>query len=577
MSSPWSRHATTERPGAPDEDAESDAPPDDPTPPEAAASTNGHRSNGHARPAEHPDRVEQAGPEQAGQEHAGPLEHAGPASTDTDVRPLDDGEMAAAFGRPPDGHTPRRDHDTGHDTGDDATAGAGTRRRDQAGSREPSVALASAFGRPQGAPETLQRPAEGHAPAEHTADDLWDAETTERDPWRDPAAPVELGAPAVREAEPGPDRRGTGPRLSARELLFGRRVAPGALVLLAVVALLVGAVGGVVGHLTAEGSDTLIDPGATLAQVDAGKERPAGSVSDVAGRVVPAVVSIEVRSGTTGGTGSGVVIDPRGDIVTNNHVVSLAATDPRATLEAVFSSGQRATARIVGRDPQTDIAVVKVDVANPTVAQLGRSSDLRVGDGVIAIGSPLGLAGTVTTGIVSALRRPVRLDAESADANPVIDAIQTDAAINPGNSGGALVDSTGAVVGINTAIRTLGGTDSSGQGGSIGLGFAIPIDDVRTIAQSLIQTGGFAHTDLGVNAKSVTDGTSDGAQILNVRQGGPADRAGVLEGDVVTRVDDRPIASADELTVAIREHRPGETVTLGVVRGGRPLSLQAQL
>jgi S1-C subfamily serine protease len=545
MSSPWSRNATTERPDAPEDDDLADGGAADDAPTASGAPTNGHhRANGHARPADPEDSA------------------TSPADGDGHV--LDEREMAAAFGRP-DGEPP-------------AETAAPARPREQAGSREPSVALAGAFGRPEGTPETLQRPAGStRSRSGHETGDLWAGETTERDPWRDPAAAVELGAPAVREGAPGPDRRATGPRLSARELLFGKRVAPSALIVLAVIALLVGAVGGVVGHLTAAGSDALVDPGASLAQVDPGKERPAGSVADVAGRVVPAVVSIEVRSGTTGGTGSGVVIDPRGDIVTNNHVVSLAATDPRATLEAVFASGMRATARIVGRDPQTDIAVVKVDIANPVVAQLGRSSDLRVGDGVVAIGSPLGLAGTVTTGIVSSLRRPVRLDAESANANPVIDAIQTDAAINPGNSGGALVDSTGAVVGINTAIRTLGGTDSSGQGGSIGLGFAIPIDDVRTIAQSLIQTGGFAHTDLGVNAKSVTDGTSDGALILNVRQGGPAARAGVLEGDVVTRVDDRPVASADELTVAIREHRPGETVTLGVVRGGRPLSLQAQL
>jgi S1-C subfamily serine protease len=595
MSSPWSRQATTERPGAPDDDApDDDAPADDAAPAapgvtrddaasddvprdDDAPGTNGHHTNGHPRSAVS-GSTEQTPDDDA--TDPGPRPASGTNGQPPSLRPprtghvLDDGEMAAAFGRPPGGSGAGRDGADG--TG--GTTDAGPRRPDRAGTREPSVALAGAFGRPQGAPDTLQRPAgSSGGRAGHAPDDLWDGETAERDPWRDPSAPVELGAPAVREGEPGPDRRAAGPRLSARELLFGRRVAPSALVLLAVVALLVGAVGGVVGHLTAEGSDALIDPGASLAQVDPGKERPAGSVADVAGRVVPAVVSIEVRSGTTGGTGSGVVVDPRGDIVTNNHVVSLAATDPRATLEAVFASGVRAAARIVGRDPQTDIAVVKVDVANPVVAQLGRSADLRVGDGVIAIGSPLGLAGTVTTGIVSSLRRPVRLDAESADANPVIDAIQTDAAINPGNSGGALVDSTGAVVGINTAIRTLGGTDSSGQGGSIGLGFAIPIDDVRTIALSLITTGGFAHTDLGVNAKSVTDGTSDGAQILNVRQGGAADRAGVLEGDVVTRVDDRPIASADELTVAIREHRPGESVTLGVVRAGRPLSLQAQL
>ncbi|MDL5157340.1 trypsin-like peptidase domain-containing protein [Actinomycetospora termitidis] len=523
MSSPWSRPATTERPDAPRETTDESG--EQPERGSGPTASNGHHTNGH---------------------------HTNGRTNGTE------------FARP-----------TGAD-GSFAERPAPS-ALSSTSSREPSVALAGAFGRPTGSAETLQRPGGGEGRDPAGPDDFWDGASAERDPWRDPAAAVELGAPAVREDGPAADRRATGPKLSARELLFGRRVAPSALVLLTVLALLVGAVGGIVGHLTAQSSDALVDPGASLAQVDPGKERPAGSVSDVAGRVVPAVVSIEVRSGTTGGTGSGVVIDPRGDIVTNNHVVSLAATDPRATLEAVFASGARAPARIVGRDPQTDIAVIKVDVADPVVAQLGRSADLQVGDGVIAIGSPLGLAGTVTTGIVSSLRRPVRLDAETANANPVIDAIQTDAAINPGNSGGALVDSTGAVVGINTAIRTLGGGDSSGQGGSIGLGFAIPIDDVRTIAESLIRTGGFAHTDLGVNAKSVTDGTSDGAQVLNVVQGGPASRAGVLEGDVVVRVDDRPIASADELVVAIREHRPGDTVTLGVVRGGRPLSLQAQV
>ena len=290
---------------------------------------------------------------------------------------------------------------------------------------------------------------------------------------------------------------------------------PTALALLAVVALVLGGVGGVVGWAVAGGADRLVDPGASLTPVSPGRERPPGSVADVAGRVAPAVVSLELQAGSSGGTGSGVVLSPDGYIVTNNHVVELAATDPRATLEAVFASGLRAPARVVGRDPQTDVAVVKVELANPVVAQLGRSSDLQVGDGVIAIGSPLGLAGTVTEGIVSSVDRPVRLDAESAEANPVIDAIQTDAAINPGNSGGALVDTSGAVVGINTAIRTLGG----GEGGSIGLGFAIPIDDVRVIAESIIRTGGYTHSDLGVNAKSVTDGASDGAQVLNVRPG----------------------------------------------------------
>ncbi len=474
-------------------------------------------------------------------------------------------ELAAAFGRP-----------SGIATSF-VVSGSGGSTAPAPPPAPPSTALVAAFGRPDADARGLQRPepAGGSTDPWPTEDEaFWEGRAAARDPWRDPGATVALGGPAYAESEPSEDTRGAGPRLSVRDVLLGGRIAPTALVVLGLVALLIGSAGGVLGWVVAGGADRLTDPGASLAQVAPGIERPVGSVAAIAGRTVPAVVSIEVRSGTTGGTGSGVVLDERGDIVTNNHVVALAATDPRATLEAVFASGARAPARVVGRDPQTDLAVVKVDLANPVVAQLGRSGTLQVGDGVIAIGSPLGLAGTVTEGIVSSLRRPVRLDAESSDANPVIDAIQTDAAINPGNSGGALVDSTGAVVGINTAIRTLGG---GGEGGSIGLGFAIPIDDVREIAESLIRTGGYAHPDLGVNAKSVTDGTSDGAQVLNVRQGGVASRAGVVEGDVVTRVDDRSIGSADELVVAVRGHRPGDQVTLTVIRQGRPLTLQVTL
>jgi S1-C subfamily serine protease len=243
----------------------------------------------------------------------------------------------------------------------------------------------------------------------------------------------------------------------------------------------------------------------------------------------------------------------------------------------VFSDGARVPAQVVGADPMTDLAVVKLPVANPTVAPIGRSSDLAVGDGVMAIGSPLGLAGTVTVGIVSAVNRPVRLDPEGSSGDAVIDAVQTDAAINPGNSGGPLVDSTGAVVGINTAIRSLGAEQGGGQGGSIGLGFAIPIDDARGIAEELVRTGRVAHADLGVNARSVTDGATDGAQIQNVVAGGPAAAAGILDGDVVVRVGGRPIAGADELVVAVREHKPGEQVPVEVVRQGRPLTVTATL
>lgn len=437
----------------------------------------------------------------------------------------------------------------------------------------PPAALVGAFGRPAPDADALQRPPATAGDA--TADpDFWDPGAA-HDPWRRPDTTVTLGPPGVDggaapAADPGP-----GPLLSLREVLFGRRVRARTLIALAAVALLVGAVGGLVGRLTADGASRLTTADPTLTQVIGARERPPGSVGGIAARVLPAVVSIEIRVGDQSGTGSGLVIDPRGYVLTNNHVVAPAAGTNGAVLEAVFHDGTRTPAHIVGRDPETDLAVVKVDVADPVVATVGSSAGLAVGDGVIAIGSPLGLAGTVTDGIVSALRRPVRLDSTGNDGGAVIDAIQTDAAINPGNSGGPLVDSTGAVVGINTAIRSIG--DTSGEGGSIGLGFAIPIDTARVIAADLIRTGVVVHADIGLNARSVSDVTTDGAQVQNVQAGGAAAAAGIVEGDVVVKVGDRSIGGADELLVAVREHNPGDVVPVELIRDGRPLTLQVTL
>ncbi|MGH3856763.1 MAG: S1C family serine protease, partial [Pseudonocardiaceae bacterium] len=399
------------------------------------------------------------------------------------------------------------------------------------------------------------------------------------DPWRDPGAAVVLGAPALVQNHRGADKPPPGAQLSLVDVLFGRRVSNRALALLTAVALVIGAAGGLVGWLTATGGTLLHDPGVTLAQVQPVIDRPAGSVAAVAARVLPAVVSLEFHVGDQGGFGSGVMIDSHGYLLTNNHVVAPVADIPQATLQAVFSDGTRLPARIVGRDPKTDLAVVKVEVSNPTVAQLGRSAALKAGDPVIAIGSPLGLAGTVTSGIVSAVNRPVRLEGDGGPDNAVIDAIQTDAAINPGNSGGALVDTAGAVVGINTAIRTLGASegDAGEGGGSIGLGFAIPIDTARTIAQELIRTGHYQHADLGVNASSVTDGKIDGARVQNVRQGSAAAQAGILENDVITKVGNRVVGTADALTVAVRERAIGERVPISLLREGRPLTLTVTL
>jgi S1-C subfamily serine protease len=294
-------------------------------------------------------------------------------------------------------------------------------------------------------------------------------------------------------------------------------------------------------------------------------------VSDIASRVTPAVVSVEVRIGEAGATGSGVVIDgANGYIVTNNHVISGADGVEGAEIRAVFSDGSGSAARIVGRDPASDLAVLKVEKPGLLTAALGNSGDVVVGDPVVAIGSPLGLASTVTSGIVSALERPVRLAGEGSDTNAVISAVQTDAPINPGNSGGALVNGAGEVIGINTAIASLGG-------GSVGLGFAIPVDTVRDIAEQLIGTGRAVHAALGVNARSVTDGTRDGALVVNVEPGSAAAEAGIREQDVVIAVDGEPVGSSEELVVAVDSHEPGETISLELVRNGSSTTVEATL
>jgi S1-C subfamily serine protease len=388
-----------------------------------------------------------------------------------------------------------------------------------------------------------------------------------------------VGPPAdtgVEPAETGHEPvKPAGPLLSVPELLFGRRVKPSALVVLLVAALLVGAVGGVTGWALGNGGSALTDVGNNLTQTNTANERAPGSVAGITARVAPAVVSLEVQAGTSGDVGSGVVIDPKGYILTNNHVIAVAAGGA-GSITAVFSTGVRVPATIVGRDPVTDLAVLKVNATNLTVIKLGTSGGLRPGDPVIAIGSPLGLAGTVTSGIVSALNRPVLIPGENGGPSVVYDAIQTDAAINPGNSGGALVDATGALIGVNSANQTYGGSDSGG-GGSIGLGFAIPIDQATKIAQSLIRTGTVKHATLGVNTRDVSATASLGAQVDNVVQGGAAAAAGIAEGDVITKFGGRGISSSVELQVAVLDDSPGQSVTVQFARQGQQHTVQVTL
>lgn len=293
---------------------------------------------------------------------------------------------------------------------------------------------------------------------------------------------------------------------------------------------------------------------------------PAGSVEQVAAKVLPSGVKLETIMGRSSEEGSGVILSADGLVLTNAHVVQ-AAGDPGAKTTATIAGGKTSPFTVVGIDPGTDIAVVRITGASGlTPIALGSSANLVVGQSVVAIGSPLGLDGTVTTGIVSSLNRPVFTAGQAGNQDTVLDAIQTDAAINPGNSGGALVNLNGELVGINSAIATMGG-DSSGetQGGSIGLGFAIPVDQAKRVADQLITNGRATHASLGVRVGN--DKEVQGARIVEVVAGGAAEKAGIPNGAVVTKVDNRPVNSADGLVAAVRSKAPGDKVTLTYTDG----------
>ena len=331
------------------------------------------------------------------------------------------------------------------------------------------------------------------------------------------------------------------------------RAAARTVALVAAVGLVAGGVGGALGASVVDGGDdtpTATTQGAVVATSHS------ATVADVAADVLPSVVSLAVRGPDAAGSGSGVVLDERGHILTNNHVVEAGVG---GRVEVAFADGQRVDAEIVGRDPLSDLAVLDVDgVKDLRPIELGRSADVTVGSSVIAVGSPLGLSGTVTTGIVSALQRTVR----ATDDAPLLDAIQTDAAINPGNSGGALVDAQGRLIGINTAISTTGG------GGSIGLGFAIPVDHARSVADEIVRTGRATHPSLGVGAVTVSGDDRAGALLQQVPADSAAARAGLQEGDVIVAVEDSAVSSVESLLLALRGRGVGQTVLLTYERDG---------
>ena len=295
-----------------------------------------------------------------------------------------------------------------------------------------------------------------------------------------------------------------------------------------------------------------------------------GAVEKVAQKVLPSVVQINVKGASESGSGTGIIISSDGDILTNNHVVQGAADS--GTITVSFNDGSISQATILGRDPVTDLAVIKAkDKSGLTPATLGSSSDLKVGQEVVAIGSPFGLESTVTSGIVSALNRPVSSsDGSGNNAGTVFPAVQTDAAINPGNSGGPLVDLEGRVVAINSAIRTNGST--SADSGSIGLGFAIPIDLAKNVSKHLVKGEKVEHARIGITVGNSfeRDGiTTVGADVKSVTAGGAGDKAGIKKGDIITALNGNPVASADALVASIRGYQPGEKVTLSYLRGGK--------
>ncbi|WP_369190042.1 S1C family serine protease [Streptomyces sp. R08] len=310
----------------------------------------------------------------------------------------------------------------------------------------------------------------------------------------------------------------------------------------------------------------------------AGKDdggRAAGTVAGIVARALPSVVTLRVSGDDASGTGTGIVLDGRGDILTNNHVVR--AGGGGGAISVRFSGGQTVKAEVVGRDVGYDLAVVRVHgVRGLRAMPLGNSDNVRVGDPVVAIGAPFGLDNTVTAGIVSAKERPVTTGGDASDGSDVsyLDALQTDAPINPGNSGGPLLDARGLLVGVNSAIRSADEQDGEGEGeegsqsGSVGLGFAIPVNQAKRVAEELINHGKATHPVIGVTLD--LDYAGDGARVATPK-------AGLKAGDVITRVDGQPVHSGDELVVRTRAHRPGDHLRLTLRRGGEDMTLSLVL
>ncbi|MEW1628526.1 trypsin-like peptidase domain-containing protein [Streptomyces sp. NPDC089173] len=388
------------------------------------------------------------------------------------------------------------------------------------------------------------------------------------DPWGAPGQPLtQVGPPAGSEPGRRKNRRGG---------------AFAGMLLLALVASGIG--GGVGAYVERTGGLTTVE--LPQASHDNGDRAPE-SVAGIAASALPSVVTLHVSGTAESGTGTGFVLDGRGHILTNNHVVAPAGSSGDITV--TFSTGETAAAELVGKDSGYDLAVVRVKgVLGLKPLPLGNSDNVQVGDPVVAIGAPFDLSNTVTSGIISAKQRPITAGGEKGDGSDIsyVDALQTDAPINPGNSGGPLVDTQAHVIGINSAIRAADsgrGAERGGQSGSIGLGFAIPINQGKRVAEELINTGKATHPVIGVTldmkftgdgAKVGTKGAGDGPAVT---KDGPAAKAGIRSGDVITEVQGQRVHSGEELIVKIRAHRPGDRLELRLTRGGKEMSVTLTL
>ncbi len=493
-----------------------------------------------------------------------------------------------------DGTTPRQDpqHGTGDTSRDDAFIGAGRRADDQYRSEQDREGGWTGFGAAKPDPDSpQQKPGRGFAFSRRAHESApREADGTGAESGNEPTAVFPTYAqnrpqdphwtpygPSYPQYRPNPTPGSTatdpggpfGPQTPPSAPTSRKRGRGAGIVAAAVLAGVLGGVGGAAGYSAVTDSPEAAAPATaeTSSSSVSNVKAPAGSVAAVAQAILPSVVKVDVAGAAGSGSGSGIILTADGYIATNNHVVQLAENGGEIAVS--FNDGSSAQATIVGTDPVTDLAVIKAKgVSGLEPANLGSSGSLQVGQPVVAVGSPFGLESTVTSGIVSALNRPVTAGGEGGGPGTTFPGIQTDAAINPGNSGGALVNMNGEVVGINSAIRS---TQSlGGQAGSIGLGFAIPIDEAKPIIQQLKNGEQATHARLGVTVGTPenSEGLPAGAQVRTIVPGSAAAKAGLQQGDVITKVGDQPISTSDGLVAMVRAYRPGDQATLTVVRNG---------